>query len=1530
LLNLNPYPQYIRLLTKLTFSIALLLVSLALHAQIPAVVVSSYFNPPNVPNATQSDEWTELFVVNDDVDMRNWTLGDNNATQTLWSTPITFNNIPFWNHVRAGTIIMIWHRGLNSANVPHVTDANADDGYLELSATDAAYFNGGNFGGNTLNIAAGGDLIRIQDGAGNDVHALGHIPSPPAGGSFQLLTCPALNHAAAFGAGATWLYVTPGNTALSWGNPKASGTTYTSLSTSGANATFGLPNTNATNLNCIFWQSRRQPAWVAPTATAVSQLANTQVLLTWSAAIPDTYPTDNTTGYMIVRSNSGVFGVPVDGHTYIVGNVVSSTDTVIAHVTPSSTPSYTDNYSVPCNSTVFYRIYAYRYTTDNSGTNDLNAARGRAYNEAGAPATLISALPAAQTMTGNTSYCAGSNTTLGLTNSETGVNYQLYSDCPVANTPVGAPVAGSTGNPITFPPVTITGAGPCNFIVLGSYVAFPNCTTATNTILVTELPTPTFTAATTNPTTCGGNDGIITLTGLTASTSYTVNYTNSVGTAIGPLNLISDPAGNLVLTGSLFPAGNYSAITVTLAGCISAAGTAILVDPLPVAPTGITTPQTTICGDGLSTITLTANGGSGTTIEWFAGSCSSAVIGTGAIFIVNPSPTITTTYFARWTSACGISLCTQITITVEAPPTIANAGPNQSLCGTLTASLAGNAPTVGTGVWSVSSATGTVTFANTALNTTGITVSVIGTYVLQWTISPAAGGLCLPTSSLITIIFDNALTVNAASNTPVCSGTDILLTSDIAGATYAWTGPNGFTSTDQNPIVVGATTVATGTYSVTVTNIPGGCPQTTNTTDVVVEQSAIPATSAASTPGSVCADDAGFITLSVPDGNGDVLNWYEGSCSGTVIGTGINLPIPSPTVTTTYFAGWTTANCGTAACAQVIVTVTDPPTIADAGVDNGYCGILTATLGGNDPIVGTGVWTQISGAGTISFADATLFNTTITATVMDVYVLRWTISNGADCPASFADVTITFSNSLQVTADYNSPVCEGGMLTLTSSIAGATYAWTGPNGFSSTSQNPLVTNNATPLENGTYHVDVTNIPGGCPPTSDDIVVALVAVPVTPAISSTGIIGNGQAVCNGTNLTYSIATPTAGSSYAWTLSGGGTITPNANQASVIWSTVGGPYTLRVTETSAAGCPGTPVSLGVTVNAASAPAILVTALDNPACSGAIVNFNAVPTNGGASPGYQWKKNGTDITGETNSTLSTSTLVNGDIISCVLTSSLTCAIPVSDEGTVNMIINPLLTPAVSIVANNNPTCPGGTVEFTATPANEGTTPAYQWELNGTPVGGNTATYSSNTFVQDDEIVCRLTSSELCADPPIVPSGIITIDVGAGLAISIAPGDTLCSGFSYVLDPGAGYVSYTWFDGRIDQSITASEVGSYSVIVTDQYGCKGADSVYLKACADEFTIPTAFTPNHDGLNDVFRPVWKADVIPTSFLMLIYNQWGTLVYSGTDVFAGWDGTSNGNLCPVGVYTYFLKVEKPAGKSPAQQTTLRGIVTLVR
>ena len=79
---------------------------------------------------------------------------------------------------------------------------------------------------------------------------------------------------------------------------------------------------------------------------------------------------------------------------------------------------------------------------------------------------------------------------------------------------------------------------------------------------------------------------------------------------------------------------------------------------------------------------------------------------------------------------------------------------------------------------------------------------------------------------------------------------------------------------------------------------------------------------------------------------------------------------------------------------------------ADAGPNQDLCGVQIGTLAGNDPSVGTGTWTKFSGPGNVTFGDANVYNTTVTADAYGTYVLQWEINNG------------TCSTNDQVTINY--------------------------------------------------------------------------------------------------------------------------------------------------------------------------------------------------------------------------------------------------------------------------------------------------------------------------------------------------------------------------------------------------------------------------------------------------------------------------------------------------------------------------------
>ncbi|MCX6243154.1 MAG: gliding motility-associated C-terminal domain-containing protein [Bacteroidetes bacterium] len=140
----------------------------------------------------------------------------------------------------------------------------------------------------------------------------------------------------------------------------------------------------------------------------------------------------------------------------------------------------------------------------------------------------------------------------------------------------------------------------------------------------------------------------------------------------------------------------------------------------------------------------------------------------------------------------------------------------------------------------------------------------------------------------------------------------------------------------------------------------------------------------------------------------------------------------------------------------------------------------------------------------------------------------------------------------------------------------------------------------------------------------------------------------------------------------------------------------------------------------------------------------------------------------------------------------------------------------------------------------------------------------------------------------------------------------------------PGAS--TYTWQDGSHDSAITVTAPGLYWVRVTVN-NCSQSDSVHITSCPalTYFYLPNAFTPNGDGLNDVFRPIGN-DI--SDFHMIIYNRWGQMVFETTDSLKGWDGTLNGRYCEPGSYPYTITFL--AKDSNVSKSKVTGVVILVR
>ena len=370
------------------------------------------------------------------------------------------------------------------------------------------------------------------------------------------------------------------------------------------------------------------------------------------------------------------------------------------------------------------------------------------------------------------------------------------------------------------------------------------------------------------------------------------------------------------------------------------------------------------------------------------------------------------------------------------------------------------------------------------------------------------------------------------------------------------------------------------------------------------------------------------------------------------------------------------------------------------------------------------------------------------------------------------------------------------------------------------------------------------------------------------------------ICSGNSATLSCNT---GTNFLWSPGN------NTTQSITVSPTVTTTYYATVT---IGGCTLTD---SIIVNVTSAPNILVSG-DSSICNGNIAQMNVT---GGAS--YSWS------TGETTSGISVNP--NSTTIYSVITTN-SCGIDTS-YFTVTVVNNP-----IAVISGDSLICSGETTILTASGVSN-----YLWNNASTTPSVNVSPISSSSYFV-------VSSTSGCSD-----TSFYFVTVVNSPTISLTGNTNIIFGQSLNLTASAsGIVTYNWNPSNSLSCSTCSNpiaspttTTTYCVEVTNSGGCSNTScvTVTIDILCGELFVPTAFTPNGDGMNDVIK-VNNNCLLEIDFR--IYTRWGELVFSSTDLNGMWDGKYKGKEMDESVFAYTLEATLNTGEKLSQ----KGNISLIR
>lgn len=558
-------------------------------------------------------------------------------------------------------------------------------------------------------------------------------------------------------------------------------------------------------------------------------------------------------------------------------------------------------------------------------------------------------------------------------------------------------------------------------------------------------------------------------------------------------------------------------------------------------------------------------------------------------------------------------------------------------------------------------------------------------------------------------------------------------------------------------------------------------------------------------------------------------------------------------------------------------------------------------------------WTDIADNATYSGSQTNNLTATGVTTAMNTYLYRCVVSN--NCGPVYTTtatlfVSLPVSPAITITANGNS-ICAGTpVIFMAATINGGTapvYQWRKngqPVGTNSNAyqDNALMNGDliSCDLTSSLTCVSISNV-------SSNTITMLVTTPVTPTVTiSSSATGP---VCYGTPVTFTAATTHPGSNphYTWFKNttnlflDSPVYTDNAlNNGDIIMCAMRTSLTCVNFELVVSP------PLTASINPLVTPSITVTPAATAVCRNTPVQFTATILNGGTAPVYTWRKNN-QIVGNNSPVYTENSLANGDQFSCELLSNAGC---LSSATAISVPVIMSLHPDPVVQLDRQ----SGLCSGTSRQLDAGNFSSYAWN---TGAGTRSITVNSTGMY-----AVTVTDANGCkgADTTYINQMYPT-------PAAFLPADTaICAYGSIQLSPVRNYNSYRWNTGINSAQLTVSQPGTYWLEVTDANNCTGRDSVIVnpKQCLKGLFVPSGFTPNGDGKNDVLKPFLFGNIKKYEFR--VFNRWGETVFVTKDPNAGWNGTYKGIQQDAAVFIWSCRYQLEGEEERVE----KGTVVVVR